>query len=52
MSARHVRKKRTRLLTRRRLNAMPAGGKLIPTPEPVREPVAVTASNGDAPAKS
>ena len=37
MSARRVRKKRTRLQTRRRLNAVPAGGKLIPQAEQPRE---------------
>ena len=52
MSARRVRKKRTRLLTRRRLNALPAGGKLIPSPEPAREPQQVTASLAEAPARS
>ena len=43
MSARRVRKKRTRLMTRRRLNAMPTGGKLIPPTEPSREPQQVSA---------
>lgn len=52
MSARRVRKKRTRLLTRRRLNAVPAGGKLIPQPEPARESGLATASLVEAPAKS
>lgn len=52
MSARRVRKKRTRLLTRRRLNAMPAGGKLIPPTEPTRETGVVTANQAEAPARS
>ncbi len=52
MSARRVRKKRTRLMTRRRLNAMPVGGRLIPPPEPVRETGVVTAKLAEAPAKS
>lgn len=44
MSARRVRKKRTRLQTRRRLNAVPAGGKLIPQAEPTRELVPAQAN--------
>lgn len=52
MSARRVRKKRTRLLTRRRLNAVPAGGKLIPSSEPSREqPQLVTANQAEAAAR-
>jgi hypothetical protein len=47
MSARSVKKKRTRLLSRRRLNAAPAGGNLVATNEILLKADGRTAPSAD-----